>query len=115
MTDAQLRSNQEYEGGGATMQGSGGTGPSMAGGTIPVSGVSAAGSARDSNALQRQLREPRIIDQKSLNEEPKLCKIKYTMDEVQSYANDLISCNLQIFTQNRLPKSKCQDLMPSIT
>ena len=60
-----LKSNQEYEGGGATVQGSGGTGPSMAGGTLPASGVSG-GSAglsnRDSNPMYRGSREPRIID-----------------------------------------------------
>ena len=101
------------------MQGSGGTGPSMAGGTIPMSGVSAGGSARpsnrDSNAMHRRVQEPRIIDQKSLNEDPTVRQIKYTMNEVQNYANELMSCNLHIFTQNRIPKTKCQDLMPSIT
>jgi len=54
------------------MQGSGGTGPSLAGGTIPASGVSAGGSARpsnrDSTAWQRHVQEPTIINPKSLNE-----------------------------------------------
>ena len=60
-----LKSNQEYEGGGATVQGSGGTGPSIGGGTLPasvVSGGSARLSNRDSNPLYRGSREPRFID-----------------------------------------------------
>ena len=60
-----LKSNQEYEGGGATVQGSGGTGPSMGGGTLPASGVSGGSvglSNRDSNPIYRGSQEPRIID-----------------------------------------------------